>query len=244
MNRADCIELVHQLTERKAEKILNMNLLFSSVVMDICKRSRFWWRKLDVTFTLSPGVTTYDFSTITTSPAITGIAVEEVVVLSLILQTAPTLNSPELTPIFDSLGYRAMKQNAVRGQPSRYTMGVDDWKTMRIDPPDITYTAEMTFFAMPMPSSISDTIDASSNEIPLIPPFYHDAVVNGLCARVNKRVWGANDSRYLDDKSAYEECIAKMMMRQQFTSNVTKQWTSQDDATLNGAVQSTAPNSP
>lgn len=244
MNRADAIELSHQLTERKAEKILNMNLLFSSVVMDICKRARFWWRKLDITFTLTKGTTTYDFSTITTTPAITGVAVEEVVVLALILQppiNSTTPNAPELTPIFDAAGFRGMKQNTVQGQPSRYCMGIDDWKTLRIDPPDQTYTAEMTFFGMPMPASVSDTIDTSSNEIPLIPPFYHDAVVNGLCARINRRVWGANDSRYLDDKASYEECILRMMMREQFTSNVQKQWTSTDSRV---AVQSTAPNTP
>lgn len=244
MNRADAIELAHQLTERKAEKILNMNLLFSSVVMDICKRARFWWRKLDITFSMTQGVSTYDFSSITTTPSITGVAVEEVVVLALILQ-APSnnvqINSPELTPIFDAAGFREMKQNTSQGQPSRYCMGIDDWKTLRVDPPDQTYTAEMTFFGMPMPASISDTIDAASNEIPLIPPFYHDAVVNGLCARINRRVWGPKDARYLDDKASYEECILRMMMREQFTSNVQKQWTSTDSQ---AAIQSTAPNSP
>lgn len=253
MNRADAIELAHQLTERKAEKILNMNLLFSSVCMDICKRARFWWRKLDVTFTFTAGTKTYDFSTLATTPAITGIAVEEIVVISLILpfgnsnvatQITPSLSTLELFPIFDARGFAAMKQNTIQGQPSRYCMGIDDWKTLRIDPPDQTYNVEMTFMGMPMPASTSDTIDASSNEIPLIPPFYHDAVVNGLCARINRRVWGANDSRYLDDKASYEECILRMMMREQFTSNVQKQWTSQDNSLSNGAIQSTAPNSP
>lgn len=239
MTRTDAIELVHQLTERKAEKILDMNLIFSTVIYDICKRQRFWWRKLDVTFSLTQGTKTYDFTTITTTPAITEIAVEEVITIALILQTAPTLNAPELTPIFDPLGFRAMKQNATQAQPSRYTMGIDDWKTLRIDPPDQTYTAEMTFWAMPIISK-----DQSSNTIPLIPPFYHDAVVNGMEARVQKRVWGANDSRYRNAAESYEACILNMTMRPQFTSNFSKQWTTQDDATLNGAVQSTAPNSP
>lgn len=250
MNRADAIELASQLTERKGERILNLNLLLSSVIMDICKRARFWWRKRDITFSMTAGTTTYDFSTITTTPAITGIAVDEVTVLRLILpfssftpgtQLTPQLTSPELTPIFDSLGLAAMKNNTIQGQPGRYTMGIDDWKTLRIDPPDQTYTAEMTFFGMPMPASVSDTIDVASNEIPLIPPFYHDAVVNGLCARINRRVWGPNDSRYQDDKASYEECILRMMMREQFTSNVQKQWTSTDSQV---AVQSTAPNTP
>lgn len=247
MNRADIIDLASSLTERKLDKVVNMNILLSSVIMDVCKRARFWWRKRDITFTMTQGTTTYDFSTITTTPSITGIAVEEITVLALILQppiNSSTPNAPELTPIFDAAGFRGMKQNTTQGQPSRYCMGIDDWKTLRIDPPDQTYTAEMTFFGMPMPASTSDTIDAASNEIPLIPPFYHDALVNGLCARINRRVWGANDSRYLDDKASYEECIMRMMMREQFTSNVQKQWTSLDDGTLNGAIQSTAPNSP
>lgn len=250
MNRADIIDLASALTERKLDKVVNMNTLLSSVIMDVCKRARFWWRKLDVTFTFTQSVRTYDFSTLVTTPSITGIAVEEVVVISLILpfgtsqistQITPTVSTLELTPIFDARGFAAMKQNTVQGQPSRYAMGIDDWKTLRIDPPDQTYNAEMTFFGMPMPASTSDTIDAASNEIPLIPPFYHDALVNGLCARINRRVWGPNDARYLDDKASYEECIMKMMMREQFTSNVQKQWTSNDSR---AAVQSTAPNSP
>lgn len=250
MNRADAIELAHQLTERKAEKILNMNLLLNTVLMDICKRQRFWWRKLDVTFTIKPGlsgagITQYDFSTLTTTPAITGIAVEEIITIalvsggSIIITNPPT--SPELTPIFDPIGIRQIKQNTVQAQPSRYTMGAVDWKTLVIDPPDATYTAEMTFWAMPMPASAGDTIDAASNEIPLIPPFYHDAIVNGLEARINRRVWGPSDSRYIAANNAYETCILNMTTRQQFTSNYNKQWIDDDSTAY---VQSTSPNTP
>lgn len=245
MTRDDAIELANQLTERKAEKILDLKLLYSSVLMDICKRNRFWWRKLDITFSLTQGTTTYDFSKITTTPSIAGIAVEEITVIALILQPPSTntlINAPELTPIFDAAGFRAMKQNTSQAQPSRYVMGIDDWKTLRVDPPDQTYTAEMTFWAMPMASSTGD-ISVESNTIPLIPPFYHDAVVNGLEARINKRVWGPKDSRYISAKADYEACILNMTMRPQYTSNFSRQWTSTDDSTQGGAIQSTAPNS-
>lgn len=236
MTRSDCIDLANQLTERKGEKLINLNLIFSTTVQDICKRQRFWWRKLDITFTLTQGTTTYDFTTITTTPSISEIAVEEVITLAIILQTTPSLNAPELIPIIDPMGIRAMKQNTVQAQPSRYTIGVDDWKTLRIDPPDQSYTAELTFWAMPIINT-----DQSSNTIPLIPPFYHNTIVEGMEARINKRVYGPDDKRYLDAQASYEASILKMAMRPQFATGVSRQWVSSDS---NAAIQSTAPNTP
>lgn len=238
MTRSDCIELANQLTERKGEKLINLNLLFSTTVQDICKRQRFWWRKLDVTFSLTQGKTTYDFTdaTINFSQSLAEIAVEEMITLALILQTSPSLNAPELLPIVDPMGIRAMKQNPSQGQPSRYTMGIDGWNVLRIDPPDQTYTAEMTFWAMPIINT-----DQSVNTIPLIPPFYHNAIVEGMESRICKRVYGADDRRYLDSQASYEASILKMAMRPQFTTGISRQWVSSDS---NAATQSTAPNSP
>jgi hypothetical protein len=238
MNRTDCIELANQLTERKGEKILDLELLYASTVQDICKRNRFWWRKLDVTFSLNQGQTNYDFTQIlpTLATPLPEIAVEEITHLAIILQAANPFQDTELTPIFDALGIRQMKNNTVQAQPSRYLVGVDDWKTLRVDPPDRTYLAEMTFWAMPMISK-----DQSSNTVPLIPPYYHNAIVEGLEARINRRVYGPNDSRFLGAQQAYENSILTMTMRPQFTSNMNKQWIN-DDPT--GYVQSTAPNTP
>jgi len=238
MNRTDCIELANQLTERKGEKILDLELLYASTVQDICKRNRFWWRKLDVTFSFLQGVPTYDFTQIATNPpsALTEIAVEEITHLGIILQAANPFQDVELTPIFDALGIRQMKNNTVQAQPSRYVVGVDDWKTLRVDPPDKTYLAEMTFWAIPMISK-----DQSSNTIPLIPPFYHNAIVEGLEARINRRVYGPNDSRFVGAQQAYEASILTMTMRPQFTSNFNKQWINDD---FTAYVQSTSPNTP
>lgn len=238
MTRSDCIELANQLTERKGEKLINLNLLFSTTIQDICKRQRFWWRKLDVTFSLTQGTKTYDFTdaTLNFSQSLAEIAVEEMITFALILQTSPSLNAPELTPISDPQGIRAMKNNPTQGQPSRYTMGIDGYSVLRVDPPDKTYTAEMTFWAMPMVNT-----DQSSNTIPLIPPFYHNTIVEGIEARINKRVYGPNDSRYTDSVNTYEASLLKMAMRPQFTTNLERQWITNDSSSI---IQSTAPNTP
>jgi len=234
MNRTDAIELANQLTERKGERLLDVNLLFNTVLQDICMRSRFWWRKLDVTFTMTQGTTQYDFTTITTTPVLTETAVEEVIDLALILQTTPTLNAPSLTPIFDPLGIRAIKQNTVQGQPARYSMGTVDWKTLLVDPPDKTYTAEITFWGMPVIDK-----DTSSNTIPLLPPYYHSTIVAGIEAAINRRVYGPDDRRAIGAAAVYENKILTMMMRKQFTTNYNQQWVTDESS-----VQSTAPNSP
>jgi hypothetical protein len=245
MTRSDIIELVNQYTERKAEKIFDMNLLFASTCQDICKRGRHWWRKWDVTFNLTPGVTTYDLTAAANfTPNLTDVAVEEIVSIILILQNgSPTQQqTAELTPIFDKHGITSMKNNTQTGQPSRYTIDPNTWFSLRVDPPDATYLAEMNFWVMPnlAKETVSDTV-------PIIPPFYHNIIVEGMEARVDKRVYGANDSRYIDAKESYEQSILTMMMRAQFTPNYTRQWvddSSARDGTGGNAVQSTSPHSP
>lgn len=241
MTKSDIIELVQQLTERKAEGILDMNLVFSTTCQDICKRGRHWWRKFDVTFQLTQGTPTYDLTNAELfTPPLTNIAVEEIISVVLILQASP-LQMADLTPIFDHVGIIAMKNNTQQGQPGRYMIDPNTWSSLRVDLPDQTYTAEMTFWAMPNLAK-----ETSSDQVPIIPPFYHDCIVNGMEARVNRRVYGPKDARYVDSAAAYEACILNMMMRPQFTPNYSRQWV--DDSSRRsgggGAVQSTSPQSP
>jgi hypothetical protein len=65
--------------------------------------------------------------------------------------------------------------------------------------------------------------------------------VEGLEARINRRVYGPNDSRFVGAQQAYEASILTMTMRPQFTSNFNKQWINDD---FTAYVQSTAPNTP
>lgn len=241
MTRSDIIELANSLTERKGEKVLPMMLLFATVCQDICQRGRHWWRKWDVTFNLTQNVKTYDLTNAGNfTPALTDIAVEEIVAINLIMQASP-LQVVALTPIFDPMGIIAMKQNVTLAQPSRYMIDPNTWSSLRIDPPDQTYLAEMTFWAMPNLAK-----ESSSDAVPVIPPIYHNIITSGLEAVINKRVYGPNDARYRDSKETYEQKIVQMMMRPQFTSNYNRQWT--DSASSHsggsGAVQSTSPNSP
>src|SRR5437868_15508716 len=116
MTRSDIIELANEFTERKGEKILDMNLLFASTCMGICKKGRHWWRKWDVQFNTVQGQTTYDLTNPATfTPALTDIAVEEIISISLIIATgfgqggfvggqfggSATVPFFDLTPIFD-----------------------------------------------------------------------------------------------------------------------------------------------
>jgi hypothetical protein len=235
MLRADIIELVHELTERKAEKILDMNALLNAVCQDICKRGRHWWRRADVTFQISiAGGTTYDLTNPALfTPNLTDIAVEEISSIILVLQASP-LQTTELTPIFDPAGIIAMKNNVTQAQPSRYMIDPNTWSSLRIDPPDTTYLAEMTFWAMPNLGK-----ESVSPNVPIIPPFYHNIIVEGLEKTIAKRVYGPDDARYLSAKESYESSILTMMMRPRFSPNYSNRWVTDESAT-----RSTSPNSP
>lgn len=225
MNRSDIIELANQYTERKGEKILDLNLVFASTCIDICKRGRHWWRKWDVTFNLTQGIVTYDFTVPANfTPNLTDVAVEEIIGIVLILQVNP-LQTVDLTPIFDRAGIIAMKQNQTQAQPSRYTIDPTTWNKLRIDPPDKTYPAEITFWAMPNLGK-----ETSSNTVPIIPPWHHNIIVEGMEARINKRVYGSNDSRYVTAAQSYEASIETMMMRPQFTASYDRQFVTSEDA--------------
>lgn len=242
MTISDIIELANELTERKGEKVLDLRLLLSSVLMDVCKRGRHWWRKWDVTFSIGVNATTFDLTNAALfTPNTTNIGFEEIISVYLITGTTP-LQTVDLTPIFDSMGIREMKYNTSQAQPSRYIIDPGTYNSLRIDPSDAAYTGGITFWGMPNLAK-----ETTSDVVPLVPPWYHNILVEGLESRINKRVYGADDTRYIDSKETYEQSILTMMMRPQFTTNYSRRWvddSSAVDGTGGGAVQSTSPNSP
>src|ERR1700736_5527052 len=150
MQRSEIIELCNQLTERKGEKVLNMGTLYRLVLQDICKRQRFWWRRLQVQFPLVIGQATYDLTTIVTVPAnaLKEIAFDEITKFALITSPNP-LQTAELVYITDPEAVIEMQNDTQTSQPGRYAMNPGDYKTLLIDPPDQAYSAFIIGWAMP-----------------------------------------------------------------------------------------------
>src|SRR5258708_1506068 len=123
MKRPEIIELAHILSERKGEKNLGpgLNSLYLFVLQDICKRQRFWWRRVLVNFALTPGTTQYDLANATLFPSLAEIALDEITKLTVILAPNP-LQKAELTAVFDPETLIEMKLNTVTAAPARYTM--------------------------------------------------------------------------------------------------------------------------
>jgi hypothetical protein len=224
LTRTEIIELANQLTERKGEKVLNLQTLYRFVVQDIAKRQRFWWRRGYLTFALTPSTTTYDLGNAALFPTLKEIAVEEITKFTLILSPNP-YQVAELDPMFDPQTLNDMIANTKLQAPSRYTMDANDYKTLRIDPPDMAYTAYLVFWAMPNPAS-----DSTNDAVPLIPPWGHNTIVAGMNAKIFKFAYGSKNEKTIDAQQEYEQGLQDLMSKKQFDPNYRSQFSLAEDA--------------
>lgn len=236
MTRSEIIELCNQLTERKAEKILNLQgSIYRIVVQDICKRQRFWWRRIQFNFTLVPSQPTYDLTAITTVPAnaMQEILLDEITKFTVILSPNP-LQVAEMVAVFDPETLLEMINNTVPVSPSignsqvpggRYTMDPSGINTVRIDPPDLAYKAYIVGWAMPNPAS-----DTTTEVVPLIPAWGHNTIVAGMNAKIFKFAYGSKNAKTIDAQEEYELALLDLMQRKQFDPNYRLQMSLQEDA--------------
>ena len=179
MTRTEIIELANQLSERKGEKTLNLQSIYRFVLQDIAKRERFWWRRKYFSFSLVTGQPTYDLTVVATTPAnaMVDLAFDEITKLTVILAASP-YQVAEFVPVFDPEtlmdvvnGTRPASYLATEESFPAAVPAMDLNKTIRIDPPDMNYTAYILGSAMPNPAS-----DSASDVVPLIPPWGHNAI--------------------------------------------------------------------
>ncbi len=228
MQRSEIIELSNQLTERKAEKVLNTQSLYRFVVQDICKREAYWWRRMQVSLSLTPGANTYDLTSVATNPALTEILFEQITKFTIVLtpgtqQSPSSLQTAELTPIFDPEAVIEMTFNNSLGfsqQPGRYTMQPGDYKTVMIDNPDLNYNAFISGWAIANPGS-----DSANDNVPLIPAWGHNTIVAGMNAKIFKFAYGSKNEKTIDAQEEYEQGLQDLMQRRQFDPNYRLQMT-------------------
>jgi hypothetical protein len=226
MTRTEIIEMSLALTERKSERQLPLQSLYRFVLQDICKRQRFWWRRVAFNFTLSIGVPTYDLSQITTVPAtaLTEISLDEITKFTVILTPNP-LQVSELNAVFDPETLVCMSNNTVNASPDRYTMNAGDYKTLLIDPPDQAYTAYIAGWGMPDPKT-----ESAIDVVPLIPPWGHNAIVWGLVAYLFDFAYGSANQKSVTAAEKYEMAIQDLEQRKQFDPNYKLQMNLQESA--------------
>jgi hypothetical protein len=203
--------------------------IYRIVLQDICKRQRFWWRRVQFTFPLVINQPTYDLSVImpAANPNLAEVALDEVTKFSLVLTPNP-LQMATMTAIFDPEAIVEMILNTSPTSPSsgnpnapggRYTIGADnDYHTLRIDPPDMAYTAFMVGWGMPNPAT-----DSANDKVPLIPPWGHNTIVDGICREIFAFAYGEDHPRTLYREKKYELGLQDLMMRKQFDPNYRSQ---------------------
>ena len=217
LTRTEIIELSNTLTERKGEKVLNLQSLYRFVLQDICKRQRFWWRRILVNFALTQNQTTYDMNNATLFPSLAELAIEEITKFTVILVASP-YQTAELLPMFDPETLIDMTTNTQSGAPGRYTMDANSTSVLRIDPPDQAYNAYIVGWAMPDPPTESTT-----DAVPLIPTWGHNAIVSGLNAKIFKFAYGSKNPKTVDAQDEYEQAIIDLSMRPKFDPNYSSQ---------------------
>lgn len=238
MTRQEIIELALQFVERKGEKVLSLPALYKFVLQDICKRERPWWRKVQFTFNLVVAQATYDLNTImpAANANLEDVALDEITKFSLVMTTNP-LQMAEMTPIFDPEAIIEMILNTSITSPStgntqtgapggRYTLGADnDYHTLRMDPPDLAYQAFIVGWGMPNPDS-----DDTSDVVPLIPPWGHNTIVDGMKSYLFEWTYGADHARTKGAIARYEQGLQDLFMRKQFDPNYRSQLSLAEDA--------------
>lgn len=217
MTRPEILEMCNQLTERKGERNLPLGSLYRFVLQDICKRQRFWWRRIQVNFTLTAPGQTYDLANATLFPSLTEIAIEEITKFTLI--TAPNpLQTVELVPVFDPEAVIEMQNNTSASQPGRYTMTPGSSTALLVDIPDKNYNAYIIGWAMPNPAT-----DSAVDAVPLIPSWGHNTIVSGMNAKIFKFAYGSKNEKTMDAREEYEQGLADLMSKKQFDPNYKSQ---------------------
>jgi hypothetical protein len=226
LTRPEIIELAHILSERKGERNLGsgLNSIYRFVLQDICKRQRFWWRRTQVSFTLTPRVATYDLADATIFPSLAEIALDEITKFTLILTPSP-LQVQELTPVFDPETLIGMIYNTTQVQPGRYTIDANGSTVLRIDPPDQAYQAYIIGWGMANPPS-----DTTNDTVPLIPAWGHNTIVHGMVANIFDFAYGGTNQKTVTAMMKYEQGIQDLEQRKQFDPNYVLQLASTESA--------------
>ena len=224
MQRQEILELALQLAERKGEKTVSLPALYRFVMTDICKRERFWWRRVVFSFTLTIGQPTYDLTQITTVPstALDEILLDEITKFTIILSPNPynvaeMVFTPSAETLIDMINNNQLtspssgnSSNGIFSPGGRYCFDGNDYKTIRIDPPDLAYTAYIVGWGMPDPPSES-TLDT----VPLIPPWGHNTIVEGMKAYLFDFAYGADHPKALGAHANYDKAIQDLAARRQ-----------------------------
>ncbi|MBV9179880.1 MAG: hypothetical protein JO356_01095 [Acidobacteria bacterium] len=235
MTRTEILELANQLSERKGEKVLSLPNLYRLVLQDICKRQRFWWRRLVFSFQTVVAQPTYDLTSVVTTPAgaMTEILLEEITKFSLIIPTNP-FQTAEMLPMYDPETLLEMIQNTTITSPTqgnvnapggRYTLDPSGINVIRMDPPDAAYTAYVVGWAIPNPAT-----DSTNDAVPLIPAWGHNTIVSGLVWKIFKWAYGSTNQKTEDAKEEYEQGILDLMAKRQFDPNYKLQLAMSEDA--------------
>jgi hypothetical protein len=213
---------VDSLTERRASKQVDLNLLLNQRIQKFCQEKRFWWREKNATITTAAGDATYDLSDSATA---TDAADVEEIIRVILFNSASDM--PVLSPIFDvETRMKALNDNT-QGTPTGWFIKPGAITTIQLTPvPDATYTLLVPYWAIPE----SIPTDAEDQTIPLIPVYLHHALVSGLKMDVFEFIFGPESQKYILARSEYSDGIDKAQAKNSWSQEKVVQFRSREDA--------------
>lgn len=190
---------------------------------------------MQFSFPLVTAQATYDLTKVFTTPAgaMTEILLDEITKFTVVLSPSP-FQVAEFVPVFDPETLVDMVNNTSITSPTngntqspggRYTMDPSGINIIRIDPPDLAYTAYVVGWGMPNPAS-----DSTNDNVPLIPAWAHNTIVAGMNAKIFKFAYGSKNEKTVDAQEEYEQGLQDLFARKKFDPNYRSQLSLTEDA--------------
>lgn len=203
MTRSDVIEQAQELTERRGERVLNMNVLYAQGLQKFLREKRFWWRRKTLSFTSQAGVALYDLSSSANGlPGATDL--EEII--TVIRYTGPN-DFLELDPLFEPINQEIARLDATPAtdEPSKFMIEPDTYQTLRLyNQPNGALQYVVPYWAIPNPP-----VDDTSDVIPLVPGYLHYALVDRLRRDIHLFLFGMESDKFKASDAEYQASLAQ-----------------------------------
>jgi hypothetical protein len=216
------------LTDAQAD----FELLYAQSLQEFCGEARFWWRKKNLTFTTTASTSTYDLTSVTTTPTGAGLFVAEITKITVADSSG---NVSAVDAVFDDESVAGMIADTSTRKPDVYTIDTSSltgYQVIRVPLPNATYTMRVFFWAMPNPAA-----DNSDDVVYVVPSYLHHVLVTALEKEVWRSVFGNQDPKYVTALNLYNKKVEIAKEVPAFATSFAPTFSNQGDE----AIRSTRP---
>jgi len=216
------IDLATELAEGRGIK-LNLKAWLDLEISQIIQEKRYWWRRKVATVDSVVGTSEYDLSKAGLDEA------DDLEQIISVYRLNADGSADKLYFEGDEDNVQAFLADTTQGEPSVYFPypGAPLTLCLKMNP-DAVATYQITYWA-----GFNIHGDVSDDEIPLIPPTYHNVPLLALIRRVYLHLFGQKDSRFVVADRDFERALERLKaFNSPSQEAVTELRTSDSDATV------------